>query len=98
MNKDRRWCFMDLVTDPMTGKLKETLLWSNLGKLSALAWFSWKCYHDTDYAELWWIVMVVLTAHAIFSQFIMTKFNVPKDAVTTTTATAEVVTTSKVKK
>lgn len=92
----RRWCVTDLVTDPYSGKLKETLLWSNLGKLSALVWFSWKCYHDKDSVELWLVVMVVLTAHAMFSQFIMTKFG--GSATTTTTATAEVTTTTKGRK
>ena len=69
----RKWCFMDLVCDPVTGKIKETLLWSNLGKLSALVWFSWKCYHDKDSEWMWWCVMLVLTAHAAFSQFVMSR-------------------------
>ena len=29
----RRWCFTDLVTDARTGRLRETLMWSNVGKL-----------------------------------------------------------------
>ena len=33
----RRWCFMDLVTDHQTGKLRETALWSNVGK-AAMTW------------------------------------------------------------
>lgn len=93
----RRWCFLDLVTDSYNGKLKETLLWSNLGKASALVWFSWKCYHDTDSPELWLIVMVVLTAHAMFSQFLSAKLGIGPTT-TTTTATAEVTTTTKAKK
>ena len=86
----RKWCFVDLVTDPYSGKLRETLLWSNLGKASALFWFSRKCYLDTDTYELWLIVMVVLTAHAMFSQFIMS--NLGGTSSTTTTATASVTT------
>ena len=89
----RRWCVTDLVCDPYSGKLKETLLWSNAGKASALFWFSWKCYNDTDTADLWLIVMVVLTAHAMFSQFIMTKFGVAGGTTTTTTTASADVTT-----
>ncbi len=94
----RRWCVMDLVTDPATGKLKETLLWSNLGKFSALVWFWWKCYSDLDQEWLWWIVLVVLTAHAAFSQLVMSRMGAKPEGTTTTTATAEVVTTTKAKK
>lgn len=79
----RKWCFVDLVTDPASGKLRETLLWSNLGKVSALIWFSHKCYSGTDSPELWLIVMGVLTCHAAFSQFLMARGGVPP-------ATAEV--------
>ena len=86
---------MDLICDPNSGKLKETSLWSNLGKLSALIWFSHKCYHDTDSPELWLIVMGVLTCHAAFSQFMLSRAG---GGTTTTTATAEVVTTTKAKK
>lgn len=82
-----RWCLMDLVCDPVTGKLKETLLWSNLGKLSALIWFSWKCYKGTDYSELWWCVMVVLTAHAAFSQLVMSRAGKLESSTTSTTTT-----------
>jgi len=69
----RRWCVIDLVTDPKSGRLRETLLWSNLGKASALGWFSWKCWQGTDTEWLWLIVMTILTAHAAFSQFVMSK-------------------------
>ena len=73
----RRWCLTDLVTDPYSGKLKETLLWSNLGKLSALSWFSYKCYDGADSEWLWLIVMGVLTCHAAFSQLVSMKFGGP---------------------
>lgn len=33
----RKWCVMDLVTDHQTGKLRETALWSNIGK-GAMTW------------------------------------------------------------
>ena len=30
----RKWCVMDLVVDHQTGKLRETAVWSNIGKLT----------------------------------------------------------------
>jgi hypothetical protein len=30
----RRWCLLDLVTDSTTGRLRETAVWSNIGKAS----------------------------------------------------------------
>lgn len=71
--RKRLWCVMDLVTDPVSGKLRETLFWSNMGKGSALGWFGWHCYKGTDTDTLWLIVMAVLTCHAAFSQWIISK-------------------------
>ena len=34
---ERKWCFMDLVTDHQTGKLRESSVWSNVGK-GAVLW------------------------------------------------------------
>ena len=69
----RRWCVMDLVTDPHSGKMRETLLWSNLGKATALVCFIYNVYSGTDSEWLWLVVMAVLTCHAAFSQYISTK-------------------------
>ena len=33
----RKWCVMDLVVDHKTGKLRETAVWSNVGK-AAMTW------------------------------------------------------------
>jgi hypothetical protein len=33
----RKWCVMDLVVSHQTGKLRETAVWSNIGKL-AMTW------------------------------------------------------------
>ena len=30
----RKWCVMDLVVDHRTGKLRESAVWSNVGKAS----------------------------------------------------------------
>lgn len=44
--RHRRWCVMDLVTDHHTGKLRETLVWSNFGKAALLWGFFWQLHHD----------------------------------------------------
>lgn len=33
----RKWCVMDLVVDHKTGKLRETAMWSNIGK-ATMTW------------------------------------------------------------
>jgi len=93
----RRWCLTDLFTDSRTGRMQESKMFSVLGKVSALVWFSWKCHLDKDSIELWLVVMVILTAHAAFTTLVSAKFGSGAQT-TTTTATAEVVTTSRPKK
>ena len=43
--RQRRWCFMDLVTDPVSGRLRETAVWSSAGKASLLWGFFWQLHH-----------------------------------------------------
>lgn len=64
---------MDLVTDPVTGRLRETLVWSNLGKCAALIAFGWEVYRERDSDWLWFIVMGVLTAHEAVSRWMSAK-------------------------
>jgi hypothetical protein len=71
--RKRRWCVMDMVTDPVSGKLRETLVFSVLGKTSALCCFIYEVAQGHDSEWLWLIVMGVLTCHAAFSQFIVSK-------------------------
>ncbi len=73
--RKRRWCFTDLVTEGKTGRLVEAKLWSNLGKASALGWFSWECYVARDTEWLWLIVMGILTAHEGFVRFLAARTN-----------------------
>jgi len=40
MMSERKWCVMDLITDHMTGKMRETLVWSNAFKASTLVAYS----------------------------------------------------------
>ena len=74
--RGRRWCFTDLVTDHKTGKMRETLFWSNIGKGAALWGFVTKVLEGTDTDMLWFIVMGVLTAHELVSRWLSQKLGV----------------------
>ena len=56
MKQDRRqkkWKLADLVLDHQTGKLRETALWSNIGK-AAMTWgFVYTVLHDKGSEWLW---------------------------------------------
>ena len=41
----RKWCFRDLFVDHVTGKLRETALWSNIGKLSMTVAFLYETFN-----------------------------------------------------
>ena len=74
--RKRRWCLGDLVADHQTGKLRETLVWSNVGKAIA----AWALVHNvlkgTDTESLWLIVLGVLTAHELASRWLAQKLGV----------------------
>ena len=55
----RKWCFMDLITDHVTGKMRETLVGSVAFKISALVAYS--RFVSADNFEL-----MTLTAGGIF--------------------------------
>ena len=44
----RLWCVMDLVTDPISGRLAETKIWSNAGK----ALMCWVVWHEAIQGQL----------------------------------------------
>lgn len=64
----RRWCFMDLVTDPRTGKLRETLLWSNVGKAAMTVGFLWVVYQGGTSEFLWLTYGGIVIFHEIGSR------------------------------
>lgn len=39
--------FRDLVVDHKTGRLRETAVWSNIGKATMTLGFGWQTYHST---------------------------------------------------
>ena len=68
----RKWCFLDLVTDHQTGKLRETAVWSNVGKC-AMTWaFVYTVLRGNGSEWLWaaygGIVVMHETAARFFNQ------------------------------
>ena len=51
--RQRRWCFMDLVTDHKTGKMRETAFWSNIGKGCMTVAFCWVIAKGGSSEWLW---------------------------------------------
>ena len=67
----RRWCVMDLVADHQTGKLRETALWSNIGK-AAMTWaFVYTVYFAKGgFSELLWVAYgSIVVAHELTSRY-----------------------------
>ena len=51
--RERRWCFLDLVVDHRSGKLRETAVWSNVGKAAMTVAFLWVVYRGGSSEWLW---------------------------------------------
>ena len=77
--RSRRWCVVDLVTDHTSGKLRETLVWSNVGKLACLWAFVYRVLHGSDTESLWAIVMGILTAHEIVSRYLSNRLGLAQE-------------------
>lgn len=60
----RKWCFMDLVTDPTTGRLAESKLWSNGGKAGVL-FFYCKFVSATNFETMTLVMLGALIGHAV---------------------------------
>ena len=94
----RRWCVMDLVVDHQTGKLRETAVWSNIGK-AAMTWaFVWVIYKGGTSESLWLAYGSIVVIHEAAARF----FNQKQQAIdsnaqpmTTTSVTATQTTTAK---
>ena len=93
--RGRRWCFTDLITDHKTGKMRETLFWSNIGKAAALGGFAYKVNAGTDTDTLWAIVMGVLTAHEIASRWLSQKLGITVGSTTTESIASSTTTVTK---
>ena len=66
----RKWCVMDLVVDHQTGKLRETAVWSNVGK----AVMTWAFIHVTAAGALteWFVAAYggVVVLHETGARFL----------------------------
>ena len=66
---NRKWCVMDLVTDHKTGKLRETALWSNIGK-AAMTWaFIYTVWAKQNSEWLWAAYGGVVVLHETAARF-----------------------------
>lgn len=64
MGPARRWCVMDLVVDHKTGKLRESAVWSNVGK-AAMTWAFIHTVMGGHGSEWLWIAYGgIVVAHA----------------------------------
>ena len=66
----RLWCILDLVTDHKTGKLRETAVWSNIGKATLV----WAVIYQTLHGNLTeWLVAAfgaLVIAHEVTSRIL----------------------------
>ena len=71
--RKRRWCFMDLITDPISGRLAETKIWSNAGK-GLMCWVLWHEAVQGQLTEplLMWFGLVVL-GHETVTRYLTMK-------------------------
>lgn len=60
----RKWCVMDLVVDHRTGKLRESAVWSNVGKASMTWAFVYTVVQGHGSEWLWLTFGGIVVAHA----------------------------------
>lgn len=67
----RKWCVMDLVTDHQTGKLRETALWSNIGKCAMTWGFIYTVWQQkANFNELLWVAYgSIVVAHELTARY-----------------------------
>ena len=63
---NRKWCFMDLVTNHQTGKLRETALFSVVGKITLTWAMVYSTLHEKFNFELWSAYGVLVIGHEIW--------------------------------
>ena len=67
--RSRTWSLSDLVCDHTTGKLRETALWSNIGKLTMTFGFIWMVIRGTPTEWLWATYGGVVVLHEASARF-----------------------------
>ena len=66
---DRKWCVRDLFVDHQTGKLRETAVWSNVGKASMTMAFIWAIFHGQQSEWLWISYGGIIVSHEATARF-----------------------------
>jgi len=66
---ERRWCVMDLVTDATTGRLRETAVWSNIGKASMTWAFCYAVAKGAAGEWLWLAYGAIVVVHEASARF-----------------------------
>lgn len=61
---NRKWCFMDLVTNHQTGKLRETALWTNAFKLAVLITYC-RFVNATNFETMTFVAGGLLIGHEV---------------------------------
>ena len=76
----RRWCFMDVITDPVTGRLSEAKIWANAGK-GLMCWALWHEAMQGQLTEplLMWFGLL-LFAHESVSRFLINRHDIQTQA------------------
>ena len=65
----RKWCFRDLFVDHVSGKLRETAVWSNIGK-AVMTWAFVKTVWTNDATEWLWLAYGgIVVAHEASARF-----------------------------
>lgn len=67
----RRWCLLDLVIDHQTGKLRETAVWSNIGKaVMTWAFIYTVLQQKANFNELLWLAYgSIVVLHEMGARF-----------------------------
>jgi len=70
----RLWCVMDLVTDRTTGRLRESAVWSNIGK-AAIVWAYCANVNATTFETMTFVVGGLLLGHEIGARILNQRNN-----------------------
>lgn len=65
----RTWCFTDLVVDHQTGKMRETALWSNVGKACMTFAFLFAVIKGSSSEWLWVAYGSIVVLHEATARF-----------------------------
>lgn len=94
--RKRLWCFMDIVTDHVTGKLRESAMWSNIFK-GGVFWAYLKFVSATNYETMTMVAAGIIIGHDLANRGINLAVNKPitptPGTVQTTSTTATTVVT-----